>query len=396
MALGPDCKTARRALRISLLLGAWCFAGLALAQTTWLAGPPNSGRTLADALRQAQDGDTIELLSGDYPGGVLIEQRHLTLRGMPGAKAPVIKGDDKPGAAQALWIVRGGQVTLQNLEFRGARSSDGSGAGVRQEGGSLSVERCTFFDNEHGLLSTNDEKAELRIDASVFGAAPKVVGGLHHLLNVGRIAKLSISGSRFQQGFEGHLIKTRARENLITYNFIHDGVRGGASYEIEIANGGLATVVGNVIGQGAESQNPVMLAYATEDRAWDKNALYVAHNTFVNYGWLPGWVMRVVRAHLPADTPVRAVNNLVAGPAVFWLGASGDFQGNRHATLGMLRDIDTGAFELPAGSMWRGSGVDPRNIGGRDLSPKAEFEWPIGTKPLSPERSTWAPGAFQR
>jgi hypothetical protein len=38
--------------------------------------------------------------------------------------------------------------------------------------------------------------------------APKVVGGLYHLLNVGRIAKLSITGSRFQQGFEGHLIKT--------------------------------------------------------------------------------------------------------------------------------------------------------------------------------------------
>jgi hypothetical protein len=31
--------------------------------------------------------------------------------------------------------------------------------------------------------------------------APKVVGGLYHLLNVGRIAKLSITGSRFQQGF---------------------------------------------------------------------------------------------------------------------------------------------------------------------------------------------------
>jgi hypothetical protein len=71
------------------------------------------------------------------------------------------------------------------------------------------------------------------------------------------------------------------------YNFIHDAQRGGASYEIEVANGGMATIVGNVIGQGADSQNPVVVAYGTESRSWDRNALYVAHNTFINYGWLP-------------------------------------------------------------------------------------------------------------
>ena len=389
-------EVARIGLRVAMALAVWASAGLALAQSTWLAGPEGTVLTLAQALKQAQDGDTIELLPGQYGGGVLIEQRQLTLRGVPGAAAPLIKGDGKPGTSKALWTVRGGQVTLQNLEFRGARSADGGGAGVRHEGGILNVERCNFFDNEHGLLSTADDKAELRIDASVFGLAPKVVGGLHHLLNVGRIARLSINGSRFQQGFEGHLIKTRARINLITYNFIHDGVRGGASYELEIANGGLATVVGNVIGQGAESQNPVMLGYATEDRAWDRNELVVAHNTFVNYGWLPAWVMRVMRDRLSGESTVLAVNNLVVGPGIFWLGASGDFQGNRHATLGMLRDIETGAFELPAGSVWRGSGVDPRHIGGRDLAPKAEFEWPLGTRALPAGRTSWTPGAYQR
>jgi len=378
------------------MLGLCGCAGQALAQVTLLAGPEGSVLTLAQAVVQAQDGDTIELLPGEYGGGLLIAERKLTLRGVPGLKAPVIQGDGTAGNLKALWTVRGGQVTLQNLEFRGARSADGVGAGVRHEGGLLSLERCSFFDNEHGLVSTNNDKAELRIEASVFGQAPKVVGGLHHLLDVGRIAKLSISGSRFQQGFEGHLIKTRARENLITYNFIHDGQRGGASYEIDIANGGLATVVGNVIAQGSESQNPVLLGYATEDRAWDKNMLVVAHNTFVSYGWLPGWGLRVFRDHLPADSAVVAVNNLIVGPVIFWLGATGNFQGNRHATAGMLSDIDTYAFELPAGSLWRASGVDPRNIDGLDLAPKAEFEWPLGTRALAPGRTTWAPGAFQR
>lgn len=370
-------------------------AAAAPAHTVWLAGPEGSTLSLQDALRQAKDGDTIELLSGDYRGGLLIENRRLTLRGMPGGKAPAIKGDGKAGSAKALWTIRGGQVTLQDLEFRGSRSADGGGAGVRHEGGELKLQRCQFYDNEHGVLSTNDDKAQLTIEASAFGLAPRVVGGLSHLLNVGRIARLSVSGSRFQQGFEGHLIKTRARENLISYNFIHDGQRGGASYEIDIANGGLATVIGNVIGQGADTQNPVLLGYGSEDRPWDQNVLVVAHNTFINWGWTPAWFLRVRGDNLPPQTEVIAVNNLLVGGGVFWLGAPGHFDGNRHARLGMLRDADTYAFELAPGSIWRNSGIDPRSVKGRDLSPKAEFVWPAGTQALPPGRSSWTPGAFQ-
>lgn len=365
-----------------------------------LVGPLGSPLALEDALRQAMDGDTLELLPGEYRGAVLIDGRRLTLRGVAGGKLAIVTGEAKIGPGKALWTIRGGQVTLQNLEFRGARASDGGGAGVRFEGGGvLRVERCTFFNNEYGLLATNDDKAELIIDSSVFGMAPRVEGGLHHLLNVGRIAKLSVSGSRFQQGFEGHLIKTRARENLIAYNFIHDGSRGGASYEIDIANGGLATVIGNVIGQGSDSQNMVLVSYGSEDRAWDQNRLVLSHNTFVNYGWMPAWFLRVLGKNLPANAEVLAVNNLLVGGGVFSLGASGQFDGNRHATTGMLRDAETYAFELPSGSVWRGSGIDPRSVllNGKsiDASPKAEFDWPLGTRELKPAAS-WAPGAFQK
>jgi hypothetical protein len=182
---------------------------------------------------------------------------------------------------------------------------------------------------------------------------------------------------------------------VIAYNFIHDGVRGGASYEIELAAGGLATVIGNVIGQGVDGQNPVLLSYGTEGRAWERNELRVVHNTFVHYGYLPAWFMRVFEDRVGADTRVYAVNNLLVGPGVFWLGARGEFAGNRHVTRGMLQDIWTYGFELPPGSMWRGSGVDPSKVGGQDLSPSAEFEWPVGTRALK-QTGSWSPGAYQR
>lgn len=363
--------------------------------TRWLAGPTGSSMSLQEALEKAQDGDTIELLSGDYVGSWIIEARRLTLRGMAGDKPAVFRGDGKPGAAKALLTVRGGEVRLENLEFRGARSQDGSAAGVRFEGGRLQVERCSFFDNEYGLFALNDDKAELGIERSAFGMAPRVVGGLHHLLNVGRIARLTVTASRFQQGFEGHLIKTRARENLLSYNFIHDGLRGGASLEIDIANGGLATLIGNVIGQGADTQNQVLLAYGTEDRPWDRNRLVLAHNTFINHGWLPGWFLRVLDKNLPADVQVIAVNNLLVGGGAFALGNPGTFEGNRHALRRMLRDADTQAFELAPGSSLRGQGVDPRRVGGLDLSPQAEFDWATGLKPLPKDLKRWSPGAFQ-
>jgi hypothetical protein len=349
---------------------------------------------LEEAVAHAQDGDVIELTEGQYHGGLLVADRRLTLRGV--GPSVVVNGDQKVSADRALWTVRGGEVTLENLEFRGARSREGSGAGVRMEGGRLTLRQCRFFDNEHGLLATHDEAAELTIDGSVFGAAPRVVGGLYHLLNVGRIGTLTINGSRFQQGFEGHLIRTRARVNMITYNLIHDGQRGGASYEIEIVDGGMATILGNVIGQGADSQNPVMVAYGSEGRAWPRNELRLSHNTFINYAWTPAWFLRVFKDRLPAGSEVFAVNNLLVGPGVFWLGAPGHFEGNRVALRSMLRDASTYFFELPPDSIWRGAGVDATNVEGRDLSPKAEYEWPIGTRTLEPRRGPWSPGAFQR
>jgi hypothetical protein len=371
----------------------------AAAGKVWLAGPAGAALTLPQALRQAADGDVIELMPGAYTERLVIENRRLTLRGLRGGEPALIQGGDKPMQGHALWTVKGGEVLLQDLEFRGARATDGSGAALRQEGGRLSLRRCRFFDNEHGLVATNDPTAELAIEGGVFGMAPRVEGGLHHLISIGRIARFSLRGARLQQGFEGHLLKTRARENLIAYNFIHDGLRGGASLEIDIPLGGIATVVGNVIGQGADTQNPVMLSYGSEGSAWDVNRLHVAHNTFVNHGWLPAWFLRVHRNRLPPGLELVAVNNLLVGGGVFEWTNEGRFEGNHHATRRALADLETNAYELPPSSSLRGAGADLRALGLAALQPDTEFDWTAGIRLLDPppaRRSSWTPGAFQK
>ena len=68
-----------------LLIALCCCLLLALpaAARSWLVGPDGQPGRLSDALRDAADGDLIELKPGRYVGehGVL-RQRRLTLRGL--------------------------------------------------------------------------------------------------------------------------------------------------------------------------------------------------------------------------------------------------------------------------------------------------------------------------
>lgn len=364
------------------------------AGTRHVAGPDGVPARLSDVLSRVRDGDVVELMPGTYRGEVaVLPARRFTLRGV--GRRPVLSATGALAEGRAILVVKGGDVRIENLELRGARARDAAGAGIRQEGGRLTLVDCAFYDNEHGVLTTNAEAAELDIQRCLFAQAPRIVGGLAHLLYAGRIAKLSIAGSRFHEGFEGHLIKSRARETRIAYNLIHDGEAGEASYEIDLPNAGRAFIVGNVIGQSRHAQNPVLVAYGSEGPGWDGSALYFAHNTLVNERWLPAWFLRSFRDRMPKGTALHAINNLVAGPGVFEWGAAGDFRGNAAVAGSALAGASTMSFEIAPGRDLAGETVDPRNVGGWDLSPKAEFAMPLGTRTLA-ARTRWSPGAFQR
>ena len=392
----PSSTSRRASLRHTLLVLTWVLAAMGCGATqaaTWLVGPKPPAMGLREALTLAGDGDTVALLEGQYEGhNGVITQTRLVLRGI--GKRPVLRSAGKQAEDKAIVVVRGGSVLIENLEFRGVRAPDGNGAGVRLESGKLLVKDCAFFDNENGLLTSNAEDAELQIQDSAFGEAPHIVGGLPHLLYVGRIAALTITGSRFHEGFEGHLIKSRAKVSVIAYNMIHDGWAGQASYQIDLPNGGMAYVVGNVIGQGPGAQNHTLIAFGAESRAWPQSGLFLSHNTLMSPGLIPGRFLRVFEDRLPPNTPVHAINNVTAGLGLFSLGTRGNFEGNVQTLGRWLRGPSVMDYALPVDSRWRDSGIDPRSYQGMDLSPKAEFTLPIGTKPLPP-RSRWTPGAFQ-
>jgi hypothetical protein len=389
----PLVTLAARVALVTLATLAAATASPARAETL-LVGPSAPSLTLQQALAKAVDGDIIALMPGTYEGqqGVVTQQR-LLIRAL--AERPVLRAKGPLAERKAILVVRGGDVTVENLEFRGARAAHANGAGIRHESGRLTVRESLFADNEVGILSSNDENAELVVEDSEFGLAPRIEGGLHHLLYVGRIGRFTLRGSRFYSGFEGHLVKSRARENRILYNLIYDGNEGQASYEIDLPNGGLAWVVGNVLGQGAKGQNPVMVAFGAEGKAWPTSGLYLAHNTMVGNPWPPSWFVRVFKDRLPAATEVKLINNVTLGLGLLSPFTEGEFRGNvsalRRRAVNSIYTLD---FGLTEASGWRGSVQPAGQGGGQSLQPTAQFKLPRGTQPITPPKA-WSPGAMQ-
>ncbi|MBU6257236.1 MAG: hypothetical protein KGJ30_13115 [Burkholderiales bacterium] len=302
---------------------------------TLAVGPGRRWTALRDAVQEARSGDRIELDPGVYRRDVaVIDQARLTIVGL-GAGARLI-ADGRNAEGKAILVVRGTQVAVENIEFRGARVPDGNGAGIRFEGARLTLHRCRFYDNEMGLITSNNEGPALSIDNCDFGAAPRHEGLLHHLLYVGRISSLELSRSRFSGGWRGHLVKSRARRNWVKHNRIDDGMTGEASYELEFPNGGDNRVVGNVIGQSPLTRNDTMLAMGAEARDEDSGRMLLESNVFINRAGPDGRFVHVWTEKLKGNTPMRAIGNTWAGPGTVGLPESADGGGNRRIKLADL------------------------------------------------------------
>jgi hypothetical protein len=263
--------------------------------------------SLAAAAAQAQSGDTVEVDAGDYVADAAVwTQDNLTIRAMNGRAHLIAQGVAAEG--RAIWVVRGGRITVEGFDFTGAKAATRNGAGILLEKGQLTVRDCRFTDNEDGILTSGDPETELSIENSEFGNNGFGDGNSHNLY-VGRIKKLTVTGSYFHHARVGHLLKSRAAENYILYNRLTDGTDGHASYELEFPNGGLAYVADNQIQQSAQTENPVLISFATEGYVWPDNALYLVSNVLVND--LPkGGIFLSVQ---PGSVIVKAMNNLLVG-----------------------------------------------------------------------------------
>jgi len=229
----------------------------------------------------AVDGDIVEIDGhGFYRGDVAVwKQNNLTLRGVNGR--PHLQAAGKSAGHKGIWVIKGNNVVVENIEFSGAKVPDRNGAGIRQEGNHLTVRNCFFHHNQNGILAGKNTDSDILIEHSRFqenGAGD----GRSHNIYIGNVRELVLRFNIIRGARVGHNIKSRASRNIIEYNIIRDGLNGTASYQIDLPNGGYSVLLGNSIQQGPYAENYVLVAYGAEGLKNSDNRLYMASNTLVN------------------------------------------------------------------------------------------------------------------
>jgi hypothetical protein len=297
-------------------------------------GPQRAYPTLAAVAAAAKDGDVIEIDAGEYNESVLFKADDLWLRGVGGR--PHLKAPAKLFMDKAILVFRGANPTVENLEFSGARAKARNGAGIRHQHGNLTIRHSLFRDSDNGILTAHDPQGVVLVEFSEF-ARNGFGDGLSHNIYVGRARRFELRHSYSHGAKEGHLVKSRAAENLIEYNWLVDDSDGRTSYEIDITFPGETLIVGNVIAQAASSPNHSIVSYAAgkEKATPPTGRLTVAYNTIFNRRNNPIFVNN------NSTGTALVVNNVFGGPR-----GREDLRGPIDASGNVA--LDAAAFVAPA------------------------------------------------
>jgi hypothetical protein len=341
---------------------------------TLLVGPQQLLKTPSAAASVARDGDVVEIEPGVYAGDAAVwAQDRLTIRGRGGRAH--LRADGANAEGKAIWVIKGSGTTVENVEFSGARVADRNGAGIRLEGPGLTVRNSYFHDNESGILTSSSLESDVVIEHSEFdhnGAG----GGASHNLYIGTVRTFTLRYSYSHHAILGHNVKSRAIKNYILYNRIADEQDGRASYAIDLPDGGLSFVIGNLIQQGPETDNRTIVAYGAEGYKNLLNELYFVSNTVVNDDPKGGRFL-VIR---PGADAARVINNLFAGPGELLTGKA-DSRGNLRTTKADFVNPDKLDYRLRARGVGVGKGIDAGNAYGFSLRPAEEYRHPLGKGP---------------
>jgi hypothetical protein len=355
------------ATRLSLLPCLLVCATLAGAELT--VGPGKAFALPSQAAAAAVDGDTISIDAGTYSGDVCTWTRNnLTIRGVGGFAHLAAAGASAGG--KAIWVIQGANTTVENIEFSDAAVPSWNGAGIRQEGAGLTVRGCWFHDNEEGILAGDNATSDILIERTEFGNNGHG-DGFSHNLYINHVRSLTFRENYSHHAKIGHNLKTRALTNYIIGNRLMDEATGTSSYVVDVPDGGLTYLIGNLIQQGPLAQNSTIVTYGEEGGANPSQHLYVTNNTIVNDR--AGGTFLFLAA---STTLARVEDNIFLGTGT---AISGTATSNLHNLITATDPLVNRAlydYHLVVGSAAIDAGADPGLAEGYNLLPVRQYVHP--------------------
>jgi hypothetical protein len=241
-----------------------------------------TGQTFAsvsDAITNSNDGDVIDLSAGTYIEDFPKITHSLTIQGIGGLAHLMTPG--QPLNGQAILVQDAPNLTLNDLELSGATVPDNNGAGVRLETGTnLTITNSWIHNNQNGVLTGAIPGATVAIDHSEINNNGDGSGFTHDLY-IGVIAVFAVTNDYIHDALGGHEIKSRAALTVIDNNRIQDGSTAN-SYSIDLPNGGITMIDGNVIEKGQNSVNQNIIHYGGEISPVGPSSLTIENNTVID------------------------------------------------------------------------------------------------------------------
>src|SRR3954467_15025392 len=109
--------------------------------STLIVGAGQQYQTIKSAVAASADGDLVQVQAGTYTNDFSEITHKITIQGVGGmaklvATAPIPNG-------KAI-LITDTDVPLDHIEFSGAKVKDGNGAGIRYQGGNLTITNSYF------------------------------------------------------------------------------------------------------------------------------------------------------------------------------------------------------------------------------------------------------------
>ncbi len=241
-------------------------------------GPGKTYAKPSAAAAAARAGNVIRISAGDYRGDVATwSASNLTICGVGGRARLFADGNDAQG--KAMWVISGSNVIVDSIEFHDVTVPDQNGAGIRAEGGNLTVINSGFFDSDEGILG--GDGANITIDRCEFGRNGYGDGQSHNLY-IGFANLLTVTNSYFHEAKSGHNLKSRAKVTRIENSYFMDGPSGNSSYLTDFPAGGAVYLRGNLFQKGPNTENSTAISFGAEGLHWSVNTLELVHNTVVS------------------------------------------------------------------------------------------------------------------